>query len=86
MYGGCHSLPADAIFCLVLGKKLWGLLLTAAEIFFVSQGFNFSAAHSPVPKNGGIQSGGGGVLGLYVEEENKNSIIGADLPFLHFIT
>lgn len=83
MYGGCHSLPADAIFCLVLGKKLWGLLLTAAEIFFVSQGFNFSAAHSSVPKNGGLRGGG---LGLYVEEENKNSIIGADLPFLHFIT
>lgn len=38
------------------------------------------------PKMGGFRVGGGGVLGLYVEEENKNSIIGADLPFLHFIT
>lgn len=56
VFGGCHSPPADAIFCLVLGKVFWGLFCTVAEIFFVSQGFSFSAAHSPVCtcKNGGI--------------------------------
>lgn len=65
-FGGCHSPSVDAIFCLVLEKGFWGLFLTVAEIFFVSQGFSFLFALAEM-----------GGLDVNVEEE-KISIIEAN--------